>query len=133
MLLDPAPLLLDGAWLPGPGETLEVRDPRDDSLVGRVPVAGAAEVEAAVAGATKAASGWARTSPGERSAVLKAAARALRDVAEEIAELCAREGGKPLSDSRGGVDAGIGTLEQYAELAPLHRGRALQGSWAPPT
>ena len=40
-----------------------------------------------------------------------------------------REGGKPLADSRGGVEAGIGAIEQYAELGPLHRGRALQGGW----
>jgi acyl-CoA reductase-like NAD-dependent aldehyde dehydrogenase len=129
MQLDPAPLLLDGTWTPGPADTLEVRDPRDDGLVGRIPVAGPAEVDAAVAGAVKAAPGWARTAAGERSARLKAAARALREVAEEVAELCAREGGKPLDDARGGVDAGIGTLEQYAELAPLHRGKALQGAW----
>jgi acyl-CoA reductase-like NAD-dependent aldehyde dehydrogenase len=28
------------------------------------------------------------------------------------------------------VLAGIGSLETYAELAPLHRGRSLQGSWS---
>ena len=128
--LDPAPLLLDGAWLPADGpELLDVVDPRDDTVVGRIPVAGPQEVEAAVAGAAKAAAGWARTPAGERSGMLKAAARALRDRLDEIAELQAREGGKPLGDSRGGVEAGIGTLEQYAELAPLHRGKALQGGW----
>jgi len=129
VLLDPAPILLDGAWLSGPEELLEVRDPRTDELVGRVPLCGPAEVAAAVDGAVKAAPGWARTSPGDRSGLLKAAARALRERAEEIAELQAREGGKPLGDSRGGVEAGIGSLEQYAELGPLHRGRALQGGW----
>ena len=129
MLLDPAPLLLDGAWVPGPDELLEVRDPRTDELVGRVPLCGPAEVAAALAGAVEAARGWARTSPGDRSALLKAAARALRERAEEIAELQAREGGKSPGDSRGGVEAGIGSLEQYAELGPLHRGRALQGGW----
>ena len=129
MQLDPAPLLIDGAWLPGPADSLEVRDPRDDALVGRIPVGGAAEVDAAVAGAVKAASTWARTSPGERAGLLKAAARDLHGRLEEIAELQAREGGKPLGDSRGGVEAGIGTLEQYAELGQLHRGRALQGSY----
>ena len=133
MQLDPAPFLLDGAWVPGPtssGATvLEVRDPRDDALVGRIPVGGPADVDAAVAGAVKAAAGWARTSPGERSSLLKAAARDLRARLDEVAELQAREGGKPLGDSRGGVEAGIGTLEQYAELGPLHRGRALQGSY----
>jgi betaine-aldehyde dehydrogenase len=129
MQLDPAPLLLDGTWLPGPTEALEVRDPRDDALVGRIPVAGPAEVDVAVAGAVKAAVGWARTSPGERSSLLKAAARELRDRLDEIAQLQAREGGKPTGDSRGGVEAGIGTLEQYAELGPLHRGKALQGAY----
>ena len=34
-----------------------------------------------------------------------------------------------MGDSRGGVEAGIGAVEQYAEIGPLHRGRALQGSW----
>ncbi|MCU1692199.1 MAG: putative aldehyde dehydrogenase [Frankiales bacterium] len=127
--LDPAPLLLDGAEVPGPGETLDVLDPRDGSLVGRVPLCGAPEVEAALTGAVKAFETWRRTSPGDRSGMLKAAARALRDRVDEIAELQSREGGKPLGDSRGGVEAGIGTLEQYAELAPLHRGKALQGGW----
>ncbi len=126
---DPAPILLDGSWAPGPADLLEVRDPGDDSLVGRVPVCGPAEVDAAVASAGKAAAGWARTAPGDRAAMLKAAARELRGRLDEVAELQSREGGKPLADSRGGVEAGIGALEQYAELGPLHRGRSLQGGW----
>ena len=129
MQLDPAPLLLDGAWVPGPAELLDVVDPSDGSVVGRIPLCGEAEVEAAVAGAAKAARAWARTSPGDRSAALKAGARALRERVAEVAELQSREGGKPLGDSRGGVEAGIGSLEQYAELGPLHRGRSLQGGW----
>lgn len=129
MPFDPAPLLLDGARVPGPAETLNVVDPSTDELVGRVPLCGPAEVDAAVAGAVKAAPGWARTSPGDRSAALKAAARALREQVEEVAVLQSREGGKPLGDSRGGVEAGLATLEQFAELGPLHRGRSLQGGW----
>ncbi len=127
MLLDPAPLLLDGAPLPGPEQTLEVRDPRDDSLVGRVPLCAGPQVEAALAAARKAAPGWSRTPAAERGAALKRAARALAARADEIAALQSREGGKPAGDSAGGVQAGIGTLEQYAELAALHRGRALSG------
>ncbi|MFD0788159.1 aldehyde dehydrogenase family protein, partial [Micromonospora azadirachtae] len=37
------------------------------------------------------------------------------------------EMGKPLADARGGVEAGIGTLRQYAELAPVRGGRTLHG------
>ncbi|MDP9497427.1 MAG: aldehyde dehydrogenase family protein, partial [Actinomycetota bacterium] len=61
MHLDPAPVLLDGAWLPGPETLLDVVDPRTDEVVGRVPLCGPAEVEAALGGAGKAAPGWART------------------------------------------------------------------------
>ena len=76
-----------------------------------------------------AARSWARTAPAERAELLKAGARRLRDSAEELAVLQTREMGKPIGDSRGGVEAGIATLEQYAELGPLHRGRTLQGGW----
>ena len=72
---------------------------------------------------------WARTGAADRAAALKAGARRLRAAVDELAVLQSREGGKPLGDSRGGVEAGIGAVEQYAELGPLHRGRALQGAW----
>ncbi len=112
-----------------PADVLEVHDPATGEVVGTVPVAGEQEVADAVARAVAAAPGWARTSPGDRAALLKAGARRLRARVDEIAEVQSREGGKPLGDSRGGVEAGIGTLEQYAELGPLHRGRSLQGGW----
>ena len=52
----------------------------------------------------------------------------MRAALDELTDLQAREGGKHAADSRGGVEAGIGAIEQYAELAPLHRGRSLQGA-----
>jgi acyl-CoA reductase-like NAD-dependent aldehyde dehydrogenase len=58
-----------------------------------------------------------------------AAAARVRDRADHLTELTTREMGKPADDARGGVEAGIGTLEQYAELGPVHRGKALQGGW----
>jgi succinate-semialdehyde dehydrogenase/glutarate-semialdehyde dehydrogenase len=35
--------------------------------------------------------------------------------------------GRPLAAARAGVEAGAGTLRQYAELGPTHRGRTLAG------
>ena len=110
-------------------EAIEVRDPATDELVGAVPAGSAAEADAAVAAARAAAPDWARTAAAERAGALKAAARRLRNHVDELAELQTREGGKPIGDSRGGVLAGIETIEQYAELGPLHRGRSLQGRW----
>ena len=106
---------------------IEVIDPATDAVVGRVPVHSPADVDAAVRRSAAAGVGWAALPASERSSRLKAAGRRLREEVEEIAVLQSREGGKPLGDSRGGVLAGIGSLEQYAELGPLHRGRSLQG------
>jgi succinate-semialdehyde dehydrogenase/glutarate-semialdehyde dehydrogenase len=106
-----------------------ILDPADGSVVGELDLATAAEVEAAVGAASKAAPEWARTAPAERAAMLHAAADRVAARADELARLTTREMGKPLDDARGGVDAGVSTLRQYAELGPLHRGRSLQGGW----
>ncbi|MEJ3744745.1 aldehyde dehydrogenase family protein [Actinomycetes bacterium KLBMP 9797] len=120
--------LIGGDWVPGrPGFT--VCDPADDSEVSRVPVASEADVDAAVKAAREAAPGWARSAPGERGAALRRAADAVEAAADRLAEAVTAEMGKPLADARGGVEAGVGTLRQYAELGPLHRGRALAGDW----
>lgn len=108
--------------------TIDVLDPATGEAIGRIPAGDAAAAASAVARAAEAQSEWAKTSAAERAEVLKAAARRLRHSVEELAELQTRENGKPLADSRGGVEAGIATIEQYAELGPLHRGRSLAGS-----
>src|SRR3954471_6144050 len=107
--------------------TLQVLDPRTGEAIGEVGIASDADVDAAVARAREAQKDWGRADPAARGAALKAAARAMRDHLDELTDLTARETGKPSDDARGGVEAGIGTLEQYAELGPLHRGRTLQG------
>ncbi|MDQ4149135.1 MAG: aldehyde dehydrogenase family protein [Actinomycetota bacterium] len=105
---------------------LAVYDPASGEKLATLPCSDASEL---VTTARKAHEGWERTAPSERAELLKAGARRLRSAVDEIALLQTREGGKPLADSRAGVEAGIGAIEQYAELGPLHRGRSLQGSW----
>jgi acyl-CoA reductase-like NAD-dependent aldehyde dehydrogenase len=108
---------------------LTVCDPATGMPVTTVKTASAAECVAAVRAARAAAPAWARTPPAERGAALRTAADAVAAAAAELAELTCRETGKPLLDARGGVDAAVATLRQYAELGPLHRGRSLQGGW----
>lgn len=105
---------------------LVVYDPATGAAVGKVSTTDGNRL---VMAAKAAHEGWERTGAGQRAGLLKAGARRLRAAAEEIAALQTQEGGKPLDDSRGGVEAGIAAIEQYAELGPLHRGRALQGAW----
>ncbi|TNC22021.1 aldehyde dehydrogenase family protein [Mumia zhuanghuii] len=110
-------------------EVLTVVDPADGTLVGTLECASPAEVGAAVETAAKASPEWARTAPAERASCVAAAASRIAACADDLALLTTREMGKPLGDARGGVDAGVATLRQYAELGPLHRGRSLQGGW----
>ncbi|WP_308291343.1 aldehyde dehydrogenase family protein [Mumia sp. zg.B21] len=114
---------------PYDSDLLTVLDPADGSLVGTLECAAPAEVGAAVEAAAKAALDWARTAPAERAACVAEAAARLAASADALAVLTTREMGKPPADARGGVDAGVATLRQYAELGPLHRGRSLQGGW----
>lgn len=107
---------------------ITVLDPRDGTTVGTLRCAGADEVGAAVASARAAAHGWAGTSPEDRGRALRAAADALAGHARELAELNTRETGKLPQEALGGVEAGVGTLHQYAELGPVHRGLSLRGS-----
>lgn len=95
-----------------------------------MPIADDATCREAVTRARGAAAAWARTPAAERAAAVSAAAESVRAAAAELAELNQRETGKLKQDAVGGVEAGAGTLVQYAELGPLHRGRSLQGNWA---
>ena len=108
---------------------ITVLDPRTGENVGRVPIASPQACGEALRSARAAADGWARTPAAERAAALHAGATAVREAADELAALNELETGKPLGDARGGVDAGVGTLIQYAELGPVHRGRSLHGGW----
>ncbi|WP_243718370.1 aldehyde dehydrogenase family protein [Actinomadura sp. 7K534] len=123
-------MLAGGRWSQGTGERMfTITDPADGDPLGVVPLCAGGDVEAAVGSARAAAPGWAAVPAAERGAALHAAARAVEANAAELAALVTAEMGKPSGDALGGVEAGIGTLRQYAELGPLHGGRSLQGGW----
>ncbi|MFC8047103.1 aldehyde dehydrogenase family protein [Nocardia sp. NPDC057353] len=85
------------------------------------------EIARALRAARAAQPGWASTPATERAAALHDAAATLRAHAGELAALLERETGRPAASGAEGVEAGAGTLVQYAELGPVHRGRTLRG------
>ncbi|HEX7309065.1 aldehyde dehydrogenase family protein, partial [Lentzea sp.] len=107
---------------------IDVHSPRDSQLVGWLPTATPGEVTAALTTARSAFPSWAATSAAERGAALREAASALRARANDLATVVETETGRPFASAREGVLAGVSTLEQYAELGPVHRGRSLLGS-----
>jgi succinate-semialdehyde dehydrogenase/glutarate-semialdehyde dehydrogenase len=110
-------------------EGIEVLNPATGEQVGFVPAGTPEDAAAAVAAAREALPGWSRLPAEERAGLVRAATRKMRDHAEELAQLVTLENGKPFADALGGVEASMGTLEQYAELGPLHRGKSLQGNY----
>ncbi len=109
---------------------ISVLDPRTGDTVTQVPITEPADCDDAIRRAAEAGPAWARSPAAERAAAIAAAAADVRAAARELAELNERETGKLRDDALGGVDAGVGTLMQYAQLGPLHRGRGLQGGWS---
>jgi len=110
-----------------PTATITIINPSTGEPVTELRGAGPDEVAAAVAAALAALPAWRRRPAAERAAPLREIAARLRERGDELAACNARESGKLLGDARGGVAAAAATIEQYAELGPLHRGRALQG------
>ncbi|MBG6223517.1 acyl-CoA reductase-like NAD-dependent aldehyde dehydrogenase [Arthrobacter sp. CAN_A2] len=108
--------------------SITIVDPGDGSDVGTLPCAAREQVSLAVSLSRSVQPEWAATSPAERGAALRRAATALRDGARELADLNTRETGKPPADALGGIEAAVSTLEQYAELGPVHRGLSLRGA-----
>ncbi|HUQ62013.1 aldehyde dehydrogenase family protein [Lentzea sp.] len=107
---------------------IDVHSPRDSQLVGWLPTATPSEVTAALTTARSAHPSWAATPAAERGAALREAAVALRSRVNDMATVVETETGKPFASAREGVMAGVSTLEQYAELGPVHRGRSLLGT-----
>ncbi|MFF9063014.1 aldehyde dehydrogenase family protein [Streptomyces sp. NPDC014882] len=115
-------IYLDGAWRPAVGQdVIEVVNPVDEQVIGRVPAGGPADVDAAVRAARTALPAWAATAPAERAARLGALRDVLAARKEEIAETVTAELGSPPPFSLA-VHAAvpIAVAGSYAELAATH-------------
>ncbi|WP_342050831.1 MULTISPECIES: aldehyde dehydrogenase family protein [unclassified Cupriavidus] len=110
---------IDGARRPiESGEVVRVLDAATEAPRVDVRLGGAADADAAVRAATKAAHAWQTLSPGARAQYLLALADALESRASELAEDISREVGMPLKLSRRiQVDAPIAAWRATAALA----------------
>ena len=93
---------------------MKVIEPATEQVLAEVPEAGIAEADAAVARAKAAFPGWRAVTPGDRARLLRSFAIAVADSAEHLAQLEARNVGKPISDARGEVGMVADVLHYYA-------------------
>lgn len=128
-----APILLrdkayiDGAWVAAAdGQSFEVTNPADGSVVGTVPAMGAAETERAVIAAHEAFPLWKGLLAKDRAKILHRWAEAIVTHADALAELLTAEQGKPLAEAKGEIIGGAAFIEWYAE-----EGRRIYGDTIP--
>lgn len=115
-------MYIDGEWRSATGpDVIEVVNPADEQVIGRVPAGTAEDVDHAVRAARAALPGWAATAPGERAARLAALRDVLAARKDEIAETVTAELGSPLKFSQN-VHAAVpvAVAGSYAELAATH-------------
>ncbi len=82
------------------GETQATLNPHDNSVIAEVAMAGHADVDKAVAAATKAFPAWSRMAAADRGRILLKLADLIEANAEELARLESLDTGHPLRDSR---------------------------------
>ena len=95
-------LLLGGQWTAAEsGREEDVTSPFDGALAGSVPMAGVADVDAALAAAVAGAKVWRNTPGHERMRILLEAARLADERAEAVAQTISAEAGKSITEARG--------------------------------
>lgn len=96
------------------GERMTVYNPSGlEEVVGTVPLGGEPEIHAAVAASRAAQPGWQRLGALERGNRLFQAAHLIEAHVDELAELAAREMGKPLGEARGEAQRAVAICRYY--------------------
>ena len=92
----------------------DVTDPATGEVVGSVPDAGEADVEAAIDAAAAAFEPWRSLAAIERARILRRSADLIRDRKDEIAAVMTAEQGKPLAEAAGEVEYAASFFEWFA-------------------
>jgi succinate-semialdehyde dehydrogenase/glutarate-semialdehyde dehydrogenase len=119
-------LFVNGGWQLGEGRDVRpVVNPATGDAFAEVPLATAADLDAALADAERMFPVWRGMTVDERGAILRKAASLLRERSESIAAAMTREQGKPLAEARAEVAGSAGLFDYYAEEAKRSYGRVL--------
>ncbi|MDJ1159188.1 aldehyde dehydrogenase family protein [Chelatococcus sp. SYSU_G07232] len=109
---------VDGAWVaPSAPKTLDVINPATEEAYARISLGNAADVDKAVAAATRAFASFSRTSRQERVELLESVIAVYKKRHDEMAETISREMGAPIGFARQAqAAAGLGHLAQVLDV-----------------
>jgi malonate-semialdehyde dehydrogenase (acetylating)/methylmalonate-semialdehyde dehydrogenase len=117
-----------GKPAPSSGHLFDVLNPSDGTLLSRVPLSGAAELDAAVAAAAAALQGWSNTPIKERVQVFYRYRALLELHGEELASLITEEHGKIASEAEAEVLKAVELTEFACSLPQIVPGEVLEVS-----
>ncbi len=119
-------LYIDGQFIQAQGrETQEVINPANRQILGHLPHATASDLDAALEAAQRAFVSWRKSSPIERSNILRKVAQLTRDRAHDIARNMTLDQGKPLSESLGELMSCADHADWHAEECRRIYGRVI--------
>jgi malonate-semialdehyde dehydrogenase (acetylating)/methylmalonate-semialdehyde dehydrogenase len=101
----------------------DVFNPARGEIAGNVPLAGAEDIDLAVAAAREAFPAWSETAPLKRARILFNFKALLDKHQDELAELITREHGKVFSDAKGEVTRGLEVVEFACGIPHLLKGQ----------
>uniref|UniRef100_UPI000A0F6958 NAD-dependent succinate-semialdehyde dehydrogenase n=1 Tax=Ensifer aridi TaxID=1708715 RepID=UPI000A0F6958 len=119
-------LLIDGEWIEETSAGSEVvLNPATEQPLGTLPHAGKAELDRALAAASRVFESWKRTSPFERGQILRRAANLMRERLDRIATVLTLEEGKTLAEAKGEITATAEFFDWFAEEGRRSYGRVI--------
>lgn len=118
-------LFIGGRWKSADGAP--VLNPSDETVIGTVPHANRADLDAALAAASEGLRVWRNTSPAKRADVILRATRLIRERIEEMAVAMTLEQGKPIAEARLEIQRGCEIIEWDATEGRRIYGRVIPG------
>jgi len=107
--------LVDGEWIAPGAQAIEVTNPADSSLVGRVPACGVSETRAAIAAAKSAWPEWRARTAHERAALVERWHALVIENLSDLARIMTAEQGKPLAEAEGEMRYAASFIKWFAE------------------
>ena len=109
-------LYIDGRWVGAAnGATFGVFNPATEDVLGQVPNAGEADVDAAIAAAEAGFAVWRKTQPWERARLIRRVGELVRERADDIAKALTLEVGKPFAQAKAETQMCVDQFEWFAE------------------
>ena len=110
---------IDGEWVaPQQGTALEVIDPSTEDAFATISLGGEADTNAAVAAAKRAFSGWSKTPPAERLALVRKIREIYKSRMDDMAAAISQEMGAPIDMAKQQqAPAGLGHITNFIKAA----------------